>query len=951
MPPKLFFKKIFFTLVLSIAVLVSTNFPVPVAAGSENWISASSGAVISLYPNIETMGVVVSGVSLPQTAQLMYRLSSESNWRTGHPLVRIDDGRLVGSLFELSPSTSYTVKVVVGSEEVTSSSSTQSTELQFTPTTVIHVKANAPAGGDGSAASPYRTIQEGVNHANPGTQVLVADGLYQEAVTFPASGDFNKWIQVKAEGGGAILNGSDNLTGKIWTPHPTKAHVWFTKINSAIEYLARDKHRFYKYDDLSGLNQSRGHGDVTIAEGWFFEQSTLKLYVRSSDDPSGHSWQVPRLNHAFDVNGRDWIWIEGFEMQFYGTTTNGCGVCTLNASHIVIRKNKIHNLQLGIFINWTGVETGGNDTRIESNEIFDPPVDEWPWLAVKGSTMENTGIVLRGHIGAIVRDNKVHNYFNGIYTGSSGALENPGVAFDADIYNNYIHHISDDGFEPEGTCINQRFRNNIVDRTLIGISLAPITQGPTWVLRSVFTNYTSSPIKWASKPDGTVYFYHNTSWTNAANLNAMSMITPIKNTVMRNNIFQGNRYAFEEPFTGSTGNDWNNDNWYTTRAAGNPHFKWENTNYNTIKNLCSATGLECNGYEDPPGLTKPASGDFTLLSSSPNIDRGVLIPGINDNFKGAAPDVGAYEFASDPFPKVLSIARIDPNPTATAIVRFKVDFSISVSGVDAGDFSLVNMGGVTGVMIDAVSGSGTTYTITVNTGAGDGNLRLDLLDDDSIVDASGHPLGGTGNGNGNFSNGEEYIIRKIPAKTYTESFKSVGAQDGWVLESGEDTLAGSKVDKSSSTLLVGDDPKDRQYRTFLSFNTISLPDTAIIVSVEVKIKKQGIVGTDPFVTHGVLLLEVRDGAFGKSLSLEAIDFSSPAGLGSSIEQMISLGSVSTTLLSSNNLKFINKYGVTQFRVRFSKDDNDDRGADYVKFFSGNSTDSNRPQLTVTYYVP
>ena len=251
--PKFPFKKIFFTLVLFAALLVSIN--VPVAAGSGNWIPASSGAVLSLYPNIETMGVVVSGVGLPQSAQLMYRLSSESAWRTGHPLVRIDDGRLVGSLFELSPSTSYTVKVVIGSEEVTSSSATQPVELPFTPKAVIHVKANAPAGGNGSAASPYRTIQEGVNHASPGTQVLVADGVYHEAVTFPASGNLNQWIQVKAEGSGATLDGSNNLTGKIWTAG-SKSHVWFTKIGSAIEYLARDQKRFYKYDDLSGLNQN-----------------------------------------------------------------------------------------------------------------------------------------------------------------------------------------------------------------------------------------------------------------------------------------------------------------------------------------------------------------------------------------------------------------------------------------------------------------------------------------------------------------------------------------------------------------------------------------------------------------------------------------------------------------------------------------------------------------------
>ena len=103
---------------------------------------------------------------------------------------------------------------------------------------------------------------------------------------------------------------------------------------------------------------------------------------------------------------------------------------------------------------------------------------------------------------------------------------------------------------------------------LVGISLAPVTQGPTWVLRSEFTNFTSSSIKWDRKSNGVVLIYHNTSWTNAKDLNAMSMISPTRNAIMRNNIFQGNGYAFEAPFVGSTGHDWNYDDWYTTRASG-----------------------------------------------------------------------------------------------------------------------------------------------------------------------------------------------------------------------------------------------------------------------------------------------------------------------------------------------------------------------------------------------
>jgi hypothetical protein len=926
--------------------------------GNQNQINTVENQLM-LYPNIETAGVVLNGVSLPKSAHLMYRQNGETNWRAGHPLFRIDDGRLVGSLFGLSPVTLYEAKVVSGSTELSGFFTTQADELQFTPSTILHVNANAPSGGDGAVNAPFNTIQAAVNQANPGTQILVADGIYHEAVTFPASGAESKWIQVKAEASGAILEGSQTLTGKIWRTYSSQKHVWFMKIGASIAYLARDQKRFYKYDSLSGLLQSRGHGKVSISEGWYFDPGTLRLYIRSLDDPSNHNWELPQLNHAFDANGRDWLWIEGFEMRFYGTRTDGCGVCTLNASHVVIRKNKIHNMQLGIFINWNGNANQGNDTRIEYNEIYDPLVNEFPWLATKGSSMEGTGIVLRGHIGAIVRNNEIHNFFNGIYTGSSAAnaINNPGVAFDADIYNNYIHDISDDGLEPEGACVNQRFRNNRVDRTLIGVSLAPITQGPVWVLRSTFTHFTGSPIKWASNPDGIVLFYHNTSWTNAPNLNAMSMITPIRNIVMRNNIFQGGRYAFEEPFTGSAGIDWNNDNWYTTRPAGNPHFKWEKIDYLNIAKLCSATKLECNGYETPPGLANPGAGNFTLLASSPNIDRGVLIPGINDNFEGNAPDVGAYESVPAAFPTVASILRADPDPTNAATVNFTVIFSPAVTGVDIAppfnDFSLMASSGITGASIAGVTPvSGTTYTVTANTGSGNGTLGLTVNDDDSIMDSANHPLGGAGTGNGSFNNDEMYTINKSVTTTRSVTFKSNPVNDGWILESGENTDVGDSLEKNGTTFNVGDDQKNRQYKSILSFDTGSLPDNAVIVSAQLKVKRQSVFGTDPFGTHGALGSEIRNGSFSDNAPLQLDDFSTPASQNAVRDQFTPLTfSWYAAQLSNANLVLINKTGLTQFRLSFARDDNDDLGSDYVKFFSGNSISANQPQLIVTYYVP
>jgi Bacterial Ig-like domain len=109
-------------------------------------------------------------------------------------------------------------------------------------------------------------------------------------------------------------------------------------------------------------------------------------------------------------------------------------------------------------------------------------------------------------------------------------------------------------------------------------------------------------------------------------------------------------------------------------------------------------------------------------------------------------------------PTVVSITRANDTPTNAASVNFIVTFSENVSDVDTSDFSLVNGAGLTGASVTGVSGSGTTYTISVNTGSGSDDLRLDLHDDDSITDGTGNQLGGSGLANGNFLTGELFTI-------------------------------------------------------------------------------------------------------------------------------------------------------------------------------------------------
>jgi len=113
------------------------------------------------------------------------------------------------------------------------------------------------------------------------------------------------------------------------------------------------------------------------------------------------------------------------------------------------------------------------------------------------------------------------------------------------------------------------------------------------------------------------------------------------------------------------------------------------------------------------------------------------------------------------YPSVKNISRLNPNPTNANTVDFAVNFSDVVTGVNLDDFKLTTSG-VTSAFISAMSSSNTTYTVTVNTGSGNGTIRLDVVDDDSIKDAVNIPLGGMGLGNGNYTSGETFTITKAP---------------------------------------------------------------------------------------------------------------------------------------------------------------------------------------------
>ena len=93
------------------------------------------------------------------------------------------------------------------------------------------------------------------------------------------------------------------------------------------------------------------------------------------------------------------------------------------------------------------------------------------------------------------------------------------------------------------------------------------------------------------------------------------------------------------------------------------------------------------------------------------------------------------------------------------------------------------------------------------------------------------------------------------------------------------------------------------------------------------------------------------GPFGVG-ALQVLDFQAPASMNSvGMIQNNRVGGWYWALLDNTAYPYINLAGVTQLRLGFQIDDNDDRGDDYLKFYSGNAkSQTDRPHLLIEYYV-
>lgn len=576
---------------------------------------------------------------------LRYRLAGTADWKNGHSLSRISDVQFAGSLFSLPEDTKVEYELTLQDANGVAGNATYTAQLQTRSGKIpensggkkIYVAPDGRDSNSGAQSAPFQTIQHAVNLASAGDEVHVLPGTYGEYVVVERSGAPGNYLKIIADGP-VILDGSAPGFGvdaiDNWKLHESPG-IFQTPINWEPCYVYTDGQQLFRYNSLDELRALR----AGQPGGWVFQNQALYVSLSTRQDPDQIPMQISQLEAAFYLKKVSYVSVEGFDIRYYGNSVYGKGIYLRNVAHCIIRNNQVHQVYTGIWLK--GAESDFN--LIENNKLWDTSIYGWPWDDVKSSYHEGAAISLEGGKGNIVRKNEIAGFFNGITIAYWDDLFDPNMNQSTVISENKLHHILDDCIEPEGTCCNLRIHDNEMYECTVGVSLAPITLGPVFVVRNRISDFLLTSFKFSHNTSGPCFIYHNTAVTTKENTNGIVSSGPWENMIFKNNIIAGTCYAIEDhELTGETRFDF--DNLYTTDPTR--FVKWKDKRYYSATEFYRGTLQEEHGFSEASRFADLAGRDFRLQSNCPNIDKGVPIPNINDNFNGQAPDLGAFEYQS-----------------------------------------------------------------------------------------------------------------------------------------------------------------------------------------------------------------------------------------------------------------------------------------------------------------
>ncbi len=232
-----------------------------------------------------------------------------------------------------------------------------------------------------------------------------------------------------------------------------------------------------------------------------------------------------------------------------------------------------------------------------------------------------------------------------------------------DIYNNDISEGPDDGIEADFAMNNCRIMNNRITNCGMGLSSQPGLGGPIYFIRNVMYNIAMAPFKLERRSYGNL-FIHNTVVKAGDGLFEHHGQDAFFRTTWLNNLCIGGsgggkkgRYSTGEGLAVSLPG-YNETCTFDYNAVGTANVpfagKIKEQRFESIRELHRLTGAKhcvqvdmdvfAASVEFPdPVFPERQPQDLRIKSGSKAVDAALLLPNINDNFTGKAPDIGAYE--------------------------------------------------------------------------------------------------------------------------------------------------------------------------------------------------------------------------------------------------------------------------------------------------------------------
>lgn len=147
-----------------------------------------------------------------------------------------------------------------------------------------YVNGNASQAGDGSRERPFRKIQDAAMLAGPGDEVIVAPGIYREAVNPVNGGREDARITYRSEvEKGAVITGAEEVKG--WEPYAE--NVWMVRISNTA-FGDRNPYTTLVYGDWFMASMIAHTGDVYLDGKSMYEVTALEKVLHP--EISSVSW-------------------------------------------------------------------------------------------------------------------------------------------------------------------------------------------------------------------------------------------------------------------------------------------------------------------------------------------------------------------------------------------------------------------------------------------------------------------------------------------------------------------------------------------------------------------------------------------------------------------------------------------------------------------------------------